>query len=679
MLVSLAATLCLASMLLAAYGLGQWLLNGLIPTPAPRGAIPERLDDIVWSLALGLVGAGLLLMGLGFAGLLYAPLIMALTAAGCLMTLRRIMSPEDALLDGGDWTTPSSLVEGKIEAESLDPPRRTRHANRDMESDDSPRTRLLRPARWLRELLLIVACLAAGGAYVSALAPPTDGDALCYHLELPKVFLSEHRIVYLPDSSNSTYPMLAELWFLWGLALQGPVAAQLVHWSLGVLLALAAVVLARPLVGNGWAMACGCLVLLVPGVTNQMTAPLNDVAVTTFTTLTLAAWWKSAVQDEPGHWPVVAGLMLGAALSIKFTAILFAAGMGVAWAVIALRSANRNMLLRQAAIVGLVAISTAGGWYLRSAWHTGDPVFPMLSRSNSPENAANPAIKRPFSWHPADLALAPLRLTLEPERFGGRSHQFGAMFLAVLPGLLFVRKLRGLGVLLAISAIYALLWYGLRQNVRFLYPIAPLLIVPVVWVWAEFARLPRLPRVAATVVLLMIATSGAVISVARTRGHWAVACGWQSREDYLARSEPSYEPAQAVNALLPPEARIFSQEQRAFYFERTLIRERRYRERTAYHQAPGATGWLDEIREDGFTHLLLAATVPDEGPATPDVLERLVAAQEASYSPPPWRELAHWRFEQPGTSRRYRLLELTPSGHLVADQAAEKGTQPTPR
>ncbi len=665
-------------MLLAAFGLGHWLLNGLVPSPAPRGAIPEHLDDIVWSLALGFVGAGMLLMGLGFAGLLYAPLIMALTGAGCLMALRRIMSPEDVLLDGGDWTTPHSLVEGKIEADSLDPPRRTRHAHRDTESDDSPRTRLLRPARWLRELLLIAACLATGGAYVSALAPPTDGDALCYHLELPKVFLNEHRIVYLPDSSNSSYPMLAELWFLWGLALQGPVAAQLVHWSLGVLLALAAVVLARPLVGNGWAMACGCLLLLVPGVTNQMTAPLNDVAVTTFTTLTLAAWWRSAVQDEPGHWPVVAGLMLGAALSIKFTAILFAAGMGLAWAFIAFRSAHRGTLLRHAAIVGLVAISTAGGWYLRSAWHTGDPVFPMLSRSSAPENS-NPSIKRPFAWHPVDLVLAPLRLTLEPERFGGRSHQFGALFLAVLPGLCFTRKLRGLGVLLAISGIYALLWYGLRQNVRFLYPIAPLLMVPVVWVWAEFARLPRLPRFAATSALLLLASSGAAISVVRARGHWAVACGWQSREDYLARSEPSYEPAQAVNALLPPEARIFSQEQRAFYFERTLVRERRYRERTAYHLAAGETGWLDQIREDGFTHLLLASTVPDEGPATPDVLERLVVAQETSHSTPPWRELAHWRHEQPGTSRRYRLLELTSSVNRIADKAAEKATQATSR
>jgi hypothetical protein len=661
MLVSLAATFCLVFLLLAAYGLGRWLLDGLSLSPA------DALARTVWSVSLGLVAAGLVLMGLGFARLLYAPLILALTVVGALAALRRILAPLDVLDDGGDWTTPSSLVEGKIDAYATDESRRKLHGAHVPAPREEGRTTAPQPPRWLSELLLVLAAVAAGAAFVSALAPPTDGDALCYHLELPKVFLAEHAIVYLPDSANSSYPLLAELWFLWGLALQGPVTAQLIHWSLGVLLALATYVLARPLLGEGWGTVCGCLLLLVPGITNQMTAPLNDVAVAAFTTLALAAWWRFAVEKETGHWPILAGLMLGGALSIKLTALVFAAGMGLVGLVMLWRSERRGLLLRQTAVMALVALSTAGTWYARSAWHTGDPLFPVLSQHLlGRDGAVDQSHKRPSGWQPTEVAAAPWQVTMHPERFGGRSHQFGAIFLAALPGLLIARRLRGLGVFLGIAAVYALLWYALRQNVRFLFPIAPLLIAPVAWVWAETARLPRPARLAATMAFLALAAPGAAISIARASGHWAVACGWQSREDYLVRGEPTYEPAQTVNALLPPEARIFSQEQRAYYFERSVVREKMYRRRTAYQESAGQLGWLERLREDGFTHLLLADTASEGSPRAPGVLDRLVEAEEARREAPPWRELACWRRELDGAQRTYRLLELSPAADRVA-------------
>ena len=62
---------------------------------------------------------------------------------------------------------------------------------------------------------------------------------------------------------------------------------RLIHWELGVLLGLATVVLAAPVVSRPWAWLAGAVVVLVPGVSNQMTAPMNDLALALMTTLAL--------------------------------------------------------------------------------------------------------------------------------------------------------------------------------------------------------------------------------------------------------------------------------------------------------------------------------------------------------------------------------------------------------
>ena len=66
----------LALMALAAYGVGEPLVRVL------RLNEEDPLSRTVWSLALGLLAAGLLLTALGLLGVLYRPLIILLTSCG---------------------------------------------------------------------------------------------------------------------------------------------------------------------------------------------------------------------------------------------------------------------------------------------------------------------------------------------------------------------------------------------------------------------------------------------------------------------------------------------------------------------------------------------------------------------------------------------------------------------
>lgn len=634
MLESAVSLTVMATMLAAAFGLGRPILRAL------RLTASDRLATFVWSASLGWILAGLLLAVLGFLHLLYVPVIGILTMMG-------------AFWGVGDLCFARDSHDNRSEDAASAEPEESRPSS-------VPRVNVLLGV----QLLAIVAALTT---LVSALAPPTAGDALCYHLELPKAFLAQHSLAHLPHHDNSTFPLLTEMWYLWGLALDGPVAAQLVHWVMGMLLALSATLLAAPIVGRTWSTVVGAVVLLTPGVNNQMTAPLNDLALAAMLTLALAAWWQAVVVEEDRRWYLLAGLAAGAALSVKYLALLAAPALLPAWAWVFYRSPGRRKgLLQGAAAMAVVALSVAGPWYARAAWYYGNPVYPFFCEvlgpaptPGDPEQDSLPAAKAPLARHPAKIALSPWLVSVFPERFGGRGHQLGIVFLAVLPGLLLARRLRGLGLILVVAATYGLLWCLMRQNVRFLLPIVPLLATAVAWVCAEMGRFPLLPRAVGAWLVALIIVATTIIPLARCRAQLGVALGLETHADYLHRREPTYAAAAVVNQVLLPETRLLSQDHRTFYFQCPTLRENVYRRATHYHQGLASPKDLSRmLRERGFSHLLLAETI--DGPAIQydPTLTRLAEAQMAADSKS-LLTLADYRFRDgDGALVRYRLLML---------------------
>lgn len=630
--------LAAAAIVAAALGIGCPIVRRL---GVARG---DRLATAVWGLAVGLVAGGTVLALLGVCGLLYAPLIAVLTLAAVFSAIGQVLP-----------SLPTPDGEGD-EADDHAP-----------SPEGLPQAPWAPPGAWLRRSVLGLAAVACLGSLCGALAPPTAGDALCYHLELPKRFLDAHALDYSPFDDNGTFPLLTEMWYLWALALDGGVAAQLVHWTLGILLALAAVVLATPMVGRPWAWMAGAVVVLVPGVTNQMTAPLNDLALAAMTTLALAAWWRAVVGQEDPRWFVLAGIAAGGAAAVKYTAGIFAAAMAAWWiCTLVRRSGDRWFLLRGAAVVGAIAVGVAGLWYARAAWHRGNPVYPFASEllvspaAPPPRPETLPGEKSPLGRSVLALAHAPWTITMRPGQFGGRGHQLGGLLLAALPGLLLARRLRGLGTLLGVSAAYFVVWFLLRQNLRFLLPVVPPLAVGVVWVWIEMRRMPRAPRAVAAACLALVLVASSLAAAARSRECVAVALGLEDRSDFLARHEPSWPAASVANSILGEDARILSQEYRAYYFDRPLVRENIYRRLTSYDRQVAEPGDLGRaLRESGFTHLLLAENLAAAGIGYDGTLARLADAEMAALPDGPLQEITEYRVaDSDGAVRRYRLVRI---------------------
>ncbi|MCX7429236.1 MAG: hypothetical protein NTW96_26865, partial [Planctomycetia bacterium] len=196
------------------------------------------------------------------------------------------------------------------------------------------------------------------------------------------------------------------------------------------------------------------------------------------------------------------------------------------------------------------------------------PVYPFLSELRSgadPDTDVSetlPESKSPLGRGLPGMAVAAWQVTMHPERFGGRGHQLGMLFLAALPGLFFARRLRGLGTLLSVAAAYGVLWFLLRQNVRFLFPIIPPASVAVVWVWIEIRRFPVPARRVATAIQAAVVVVFALVGLGRSHDRLAVAVGWEDRQSYLSRREPSFAAATVANLILEPVDHILIQDNR---------------------------------------------------------------------------------------------------------------------
>ncbi|MCE9606258.1 MAG: glycosyltransferase family 39 protein [Planctomycetia bacterium] len=634
LLLQLRTVLAFATIATAAWSVGSIALPYCCVTIAS-----ERRGRVVWEAALGLLLWGTFLGLLGLAGMLYENWIVALTLVAATLGVVRMRSELRRF-----WSE-------QPVARTLD--------------DTLPLN--------LRRLVAGCAGIALAASFVAALAPPLAGDALCYHLELPKRFLADNALTYYRDNDNSTFPLLAEMWFLWGLAIDGASGAQLMHWFSGALLAGAAYVLALPLLGRNGSAGAACIVLLTPGINNQMTAPLNDVALSLYTTLALTAWLRAAQDPNRDSLPrksslTMLGLMVGGALAVKYTGLVFAGVLAtLAFATIArARLSSRPQWIRGTCVAVAAAAVVAGPWYLRAGYHRGDPVFPFLS-THFTEGAPStfPESKTPLGRGFGALLLAPWSMTMEPERFGGRGQQLGPLFLMLAPCVIVSSRRRELRPLAITAAFYGMGCVLLRQNVRFLFPLVPIFSVIAMAALCEMANWSPLPRRIARSAFVIVLLCLATIPMVRARPLFAVATGMESREAFLARREPTFDSAAWINRNLSSDAHVLSQEQRAFYYYPRWTRENIYRRYTGYNRPTlaDATPFEQRLKAAGFTHLFLAENEADDGAssrtigydATLSTLADTAMAARPTTGP---TTVGEWHSDVDGERRRYRLLLL---------------------
>jgi hypothetical protein len=524
----------------------------------------------------------------------------------------------------------------------------------------------LRKENALTFYFTLASCLIFFLALLQAFLPSTAHDALCYHLYIPKRFVQEHRIQYFPYLVNSLFPFLIEMHYTLALLFGRPELANLFHFFTGLGTFLGVIALGRRL-GNAFiGLTAGLIFISAPGIFNQMIIAYNDVGLAFFTFFTFYAFLKAVDDNEGIMWFILMGIFSGFALSVKYLALFHVIVISALspFALTLSRSGGKDNGDRvRKYFLGLLlyfafTLIFSFIWYLRSYVHEGNPVYPFFPEIFGGTGKEYDFGRAGFGKGWLDLVLVPWRLTLFPQKFGGSWAQLGLCYLTFLP-LVFLLKFEahsknvilrpkaeesrsgsfaervlscrsaqdddeGLGMagllLAGFSLLYFLFWFYTVQNLRFLFPLLPILSILIAFAARHFL---------VWLVLLLCLNTG--FALYHGKNGYAYLLGRENRSTYLLRDEKTYRLAQWLNQNLPKEAKVLNTEEvRMFYFEPEMVREREFRKKTRYHEiAQTPAGVLEVLENAGISHILFVVheeTDPESAP--PLSVRKLILNQD---------------------------------------------------
>ena len=252
-------------------------------------------------------------------------------------------------------------------------------------------------------VLLLAACSTPGWLWASEFG---GYDAMSYHLQLPKEWMALGRIEplthnvysYLPGYVEAAYYHLA---VLIGDPIQAVYACQLLHASMAV---LTAVVVAR-LVGRMANRAAGAVAAVIligtPWVVVVGSLGYNEMVVT----LLLAVALHIMLTQRPSRWQhgVILGLLAGTACGAKLTAVGFVVA---PLAIVALFTIAPQHWLRMILAAGITALLALLPYLLRNWVYASNPVFPFGTGIFSSAHWSQQQIDNWTAGHITALSLA---------------------------------------------------------------------------------------------------------------------------------------------------------------------------------------------------------------------------------------------------------------------------------
>lgn len=454
-----------------------------------------------------------------------------------------------------------------------------------------------------------------------ALAPPTDWDALMYHLRVPEQFLRGGSIALAEDNGHVAFVGLPHMLYLPLLALGSPAGPALVSalCTLGLALAVFAFSLRfldDRTAGFSLAVLWGSTILVLVAV-----SPRTDTILAFYLFLVQYAVIRAAQSEDPRFLYLGAALG-GMAIGVKYNALIYLAALAPlgAWVVM---TDTRKRSVAVALMVSL-AFAAAFPWLLKNALLLGDPVYPFLGGPRlvpwlagiyggatlppQVDPAALDVIWRaqaPFNL--VDLFTAPQRITVEGEGVFYRPN----LLLLFLPLWLLFRKNKVLGWLAGPALAYVVLVVLLQPttSLRYLIPaIAPLTLVALhsyARGWDKLISARPVRVVLRATALLVLAFTVALMYRHVTRGRLLeYTLGSTSRHAFLRAWTGSYaDVVSFVNERLPKESLMLMLfEARGYYFRVPVLQDN------------GIMNWPllsakaaspDCLRSAGITHVLL--------------------------------------------------------------------------
>jgi len=475
---------------------------------------------------------------------------------------------------------------------------------------------LLRPA--------VVALLLAP-CFIIAASPEVAWDAGTYHLTLPKLFVAHRGFRAVPMNVYSNWPLNTELLFAGAMVVKDYILATMLHFGFGVLCLYAIHTLCRVFHRPTSAWLAMALFLTNHVVLWEMTIAYIDLAYAFFfvAAFIFALW---VIDNRPNRKAalLLCGTSCGILAGTKLSGIM---GVVVIAALLALRlpwrdpggrwAELRSLLVRFA----LPVLLLASPWLVKSAWYTGNPVYPFMYEWFGGPDWSPVLSEQLAAWQRSigmgrtviDYLLLPIRVILMRDvgyaRFDGWICRWWILLIPMT--LVFGRRTPLVRRCLGAAGLYFVLWSVSSQQMRFLIPILPLLAVGAAVAIddrIEAMRRHHLRKLVASCCLAAAFLTAAGVNA----GHFVIAARFLRRlhNEGGAVRQTAVPPAyRFINHNLPPNARILClNTNQGFFLDREYLAD-------SFFEASQIADWLrpaagksqvmDRLAERGITHVLI--------------------------------------------------------------------------
>ncbi|MCL4353576.1 glycosyltransferase family 39 protein [Patescibacteria group bacterium] len=220
---------------------------------------------------------------------------------------------------------------------------------------------------------------------VGALGPELGFDALWYHLTIPKIYLLNHKVFYIPGGLlyYSAMPKLTEMIYIAALSFRNAITAKLIHFSFGLLTCFALYKLSRKFFKGRTSILVVLIFYSNLVVDWQSITAYVDLARAFFETMAL--WgFINWLEEKNTKRLIIFAIMLGFAISVKLLAI----GSLLIFTILIIHhyvfSNDSNEKQLTPVIINLLvywylSLLMVAPWFISSFVNTGSPIYPFFS------------------------------------------------------------------------------------------------------------------------------------------------------------------------------------------------------------------------------------------------------------------------------------------------------------
>lgn len=451
--------------------------------------------------------------------------------------------------------------------------------------------------------------------FLSCLAPPSAVDPLTYQLALPKAYINEHRIGYMPETIFSSFPFMLNMLYLFGMLLSSGRLPALIHSFFGILILGTIFSLCRKRFKENISLLAAAIFYTLPIVTFEATSAFVDLGLTVFGFLALYAFLEWQARRET-RWIVLSGVFSGFAAGTKYLGLtsILAISIMLLMESLSIKKFKFKYAAASFSKFFLASILVACPWYIKSWVFTGNPLFPFFFRFFGGKNwntfSAETLTGGLYNYGGmgSDLKsfiLCPWNITLHGRVFDN-GEWLGPLFLSFLPLLIFFyRDNKSVRTLFVYSAIYYPFWFFISQQAKFLIPLLVVLSIIASYVIFRLFEFGRIMRYAVAGTLFIFFLFNSSVNAVFSAQFLPVVFGLKSEDEFLSEKTELYNEIMYINQNLPETSKLLIWTHNRFYLDRKYIPVYPIEQGLIdYNKYRNAEELLSRLKELGITHIL---------------------------------------------------------------------------